>query len=60
VPNILVQGKSIGGGDDMVELSTSGQLKKKIEDMTKGRVSVARRQDGESGEMKLQRRKRDV
>lgn len=33
VPNILVNGKSIGGSDDIAKLDSEGELTKKIKDM---------------------------
>jgi hypothetical protein len=30
VPNVLINGRSIGGGDDVAELDTSGQLVGKV------------------------------
>ena|ERR1700760_576034 len=40
VPNILVNGKSIGGGDDIEELHNTGALIKKIESLTGKRVQI--------------------
>lgn len=33
VPNVLVNGKSIGGGDDVAELDDSDELVKKIKEL---------------------------
>jgi glutaredoxin len=40
VPNILVNGVSIGGGDDIEELHTSGKLIQRIESLTGKRVQI--------------------
>jgi len=40
VPNVLVNGVSIGGGDDIEELHNSGKLLAKIEDLTGKKVQV--------------------
>jgi len=41
VPNILVNGKSIGGGDDIEELHQSGKLIQRIQDLGGKRVTIA-------------------
>jgi glutaredoxin len=41
VPNILVMGKSIGGGDDMEELDETDTLVAKIKDMGGSRITEA-------------------
>lgn len=38
VPNVLVNGRSIGGGDDMVSLDQSNELANKIKSMAGKRV----------------------
>lgn len=38
VPNILIQGKSIGGGDDVSHLHETGLLRDKIIDMGGSRI----------------------
>jgi glutaredoxin len=40
VPNVLVNGKSIGGGDDIEELHNSGTLIQKIQNLTGKRVQI--------------------
>lgn len=41
VPNVLVNGVSIGGGDEIVELHQSGALSSKLEDLGSKRVKVS-------------------
>lgn len=41
VPNVLINGVSIGGGDEVVELHESGALPSKIEDLGNKRVKVS-------------------
>ena len=41
VPNVLVNGKSIGGGDDIEELHTSGALISKISGLAGKRVQIS-------------------
>ncbi|GAB7363479.1 hypothetical protein MBLNU230_g3750t1 [Neophaeotheca triangularis] len=52
VPNVLINGKSIGGGDEVAALHSSGQLADKVRDMGGKRImSVeAKAQDDEEGE----------
>jgi glutaredoxin len=40
VPNILVNGKSIGGGDDIEELHESGKLIAKIQSLAGKKVQI--------------------
>lgn len=41
VPNVLVGGKSIGGGDDIEEMHTTGKLIGRIQELLGGRgVSI--------------------
>jgi glutaredoxin len=40
VPNVLLSGKSIGGGDDIEHLHMSGNLKSKIEGILGSRVQI--------------------
>lgn len=37
VPNVLVGGMSIGGGDDIQEMHSSGKLKGRIQELLGGR-----------------------
>lgn len=41
VPNILINGKSIGGGDDVQELHESGKLMDKVKSMGGKRMEVS-------------------
>ncbi|KAK4199573.1 thioredoxin-like protein [Triangularia verruculosa] len=43
VPNIMIYGKSIGGGDDVAALDADGKLAAKIKDLGGKRVEVSRR-----------------
>jgi hypothetical protein len=45
VPNILVNGKSIGGGDDIEALDDSGGLLEKVTGMAGKRIVDAKRSD---------------
>jgi hypothetical protein len=38
VPNVLINGKSIGGGDDVAELDESGTLEAKVKEMGGKRI----------------------
>jgi glutaredoxin len=40
VPNVLIKGKSIGGGDDIEQLHLSGALKPKLENMLGPRSKI--------------------
>lgn len=51
VPNILINGKSIGGGDDVQELHDSGKLMDKVKSMGGKRMEVSR-----AAEKKLEKR----
>ena len=42
VPNILVVGRSIGGGDDIETLDESGGLIEKVKDMAQKRIVEAK------------------
>ena len=42
VPNILVVGRSIGGGDDIEALDESGGLVEKVKDMAQKRIVEAK------------------
>lgn len=49
VPNVLVKGKSIGGGDDVVALDEMGELGEKVMGLGGKGVSVALREvEGET------------
>lgn len=41
VPNVLINGVSIGGGDEVVELHQSGELASKLEELGNKRVTVS-------------------
>jgi glutaredoxin len=43
VPNVLVNGKSIGGGDDIEHLHSSGNLKSKIVGMLGSKVQIVQK-----------------
>ena len=45
VPNVLVNGKSIGGGDEVAALDTGTDLIDKIKDMGGKRVMEAKRKE---------------
>ncbi|KAI9790275.1 MAG: hypothetical protein M1816_005300 [Peltula sp. TS41687] len=49
VPNVLISGKSIGGGDDVAELDASGELMGKVRSMGGKRIMEARLRDGGGG-----------
>lgn len=42
VPNILIVGRSIGGGDDIEALDESGGLIEKVKDMAQKRIIEAK------------------
>jgi len=44
VPNVLVNGKGLGGGDDMERMLNDGSLGSKIKEMSDGKISKAERQ----------------
>jgi glutaredoxin len=44
VPNVLVQGKSIGGGDDMAALDESGELPDKLMGMVGKSIQVIKKE----------------
>ncbi|OBT67855.1 hypothetical protein VE03_02571 [Pseudogymnoascus sp. 23342-1-I1] len=48
VPNVLVKGRSIGGGDDIVALDEMGELGGKVEGLGGKGVSVRLRETGET------------
>jgi len=52
VPNILINGKSIGGGDDVQELHESGKLAEKVKSMGGKRMEVTL-----AAETKLEKRR---
>lgn len=43
VPNVLINGASIGGADDIVELDNGGQLVSKIQALGQRKVEVSER-----------------
>ncbi len=45
VPNVLINGKSIGGGDDVAALDTDTTLIDKIKDMGGKRIMEAKRKE---------------
>ena len=45
VPNVLINGKSIGGGDDVAALDTDTNLIDKIKDMGGKRIMEAKRKE---------------
>ena len=46
VPNVLVNGRSIGGGDDIEAMDASGELSKKIKELAGKRVmEITRKED---------------
>ncbi len=54
VPNVLLMGKSIGGGDDIEELDQTDTLITKIKDMAGSRITEAELRGGRS-EMRSRR-----
>jgi glutaredoxin len=52
VPNVLVNGRSIGGGDDMEALDSAGELSSKIKDYAGKRVMEITRKEREKDEEK--------
>lgn len=58
VPNILVQGRSIGGGDDIQELHESGKLVDTIREFGGTRIAEAVLREDEDGERRRRRRRR--
>jgi hypothetical protein len=46
VPNVLIKGKSIGGGDDVAELDTRRMLIDKIRAMTGKQMQQVQMKDG--------------
>ena len=55
VPNVLILGKSIGGGDDIVELDSTDKLLEKVKTMAGSRVVQAERRKIQT-EMRRRRR----
>ncbi|KAH9823679.1 Glutaredoxin [Teratosphaeria destructans] len=53
VPNILVNGKSIGGGDDIEALHNNGELIEKITSMVGKRVEIKKNDGGAKTEVKF-------
>lgn len=49
VPNILVNGKSIGGSDDIAELDRTGELASKIKSMSGKRITTIEKQGAAAG-----------
>ena len=45
VPNVLINGKSIGGGDDVAALDTGTDLIDKIKDMGGKRIMEAKKKE---------------
>lgn len=45
VPNVLINGKSIGGGDEVAALDTGGDLVNKVKSMGGKRIMEARLRD---------------
>jgi hypothetical protein len=43
VPNILINGVSIGGGDDVAEMDNSDELIEKIKDLGQKKIDVRRK-----------------
>lgn len=56
VPNVLVIGKSIGGGDDIEELDQGDKLASKIKEIGGSRITEVEHRDARP-EVKRQRRK---
>jgi hypothetical protein len=46
VPNVLVQGKSVGGGDDVAALDETGKLVETFKKLGGSRVTEVRRKEG--------------
>lgn len=46
VPNILINGRSIGGGDDVVDLDSKGELMNKVRSMGGKRIMEAKLKEG--------------
>ena len=42
MPNVLINGKSIGGGDDVTALDTGGELVNKVKSMGGKRIMEAK------------------
>jgi len=58
VPNILINGRSIGGGDDVQELHSSGKLVEKVKSMGGKRMEVSLAEEVGEKEKKERRRVR--
>lgn len=43
VPNVLINGASIGGADDIIDLDNKGQLISKMQEMGQRKVQVSER-----------------
>jgi hypothetical protein len=50
VPNVLINGKSIGGGDDVAELDESGTLEAKVKEMGGKRIMEVKKVEVKAGE----------
>jgi len=51
VPNVLINGKSIGGGDDIAALDQSDKLVAKIQEMGGKRIMEAKKVEQSAGEV---------
>lgn len=58
VPNVLINGVSIGGGDDVEELHVSGKLENTIRSMSGKRVTEIKLMEGAEDEQVEMRRER--
>lgn len=58
VPNVLVQGKSVGGGDDVAELDETDKLINTFKKLGGTRIADVVRKEGGGGGAREMRRKR--
>ena len=55
MPNVLINGKSIGGGDETKELDESGELPEKVKSMGGKRILQAELRTSADGKSKAEK-----
>lgn len=58
VPNVLINGRSIGGGDDIEALHLKGKIEETVRSMGGKRITEARRAAEAAADKESQKRKR--
>ena len=57
VPNVLVQGKSVGGGDDVAELDETDKLINTFKKLGGTRIAEVVRKEGGGGAREMRRKR---